>query len=324
MLAAMIPLHEAAVRRLPLADGQDALRLAALAWPDNERAGQLAVIARHLVAGQADEFVLIEARSQSQLVGAILAQRLAGRTAVVWPPQTVGSDDSAGRDDGIGGELLDAVCEQLAQADIRLAQALVEAPTSAAAKQLIATGFIHAGDLLYMAAVAASFPSEPAASNLAFEPYSPASHERLVAIVEATYRGSLDCPLIDGLRETADVLDGYRAVGEFRPDSWLLVREQAGKHHIDIGCLLLADHPADNQVEIVYVGIVPQQRGRGFGLTLTRHAQWLAFQAGRSRLVLAVDAANGPAIAMYEAAGCVSWDRRSVLVRKLCRDASPC
>lgn len=310
----MTDLHRKALRRLPLVEGQDALCLAALAWPDNERAGQLAVIARLVVAGQADEFILIEARNESQLVGAILAQRLAGRTAVVWPPQTIGSDDAAGR------ELLDAVCGQLAQADVRLAQALVEAPTCTTAKQLLAAGFIHAGDLLYMAAVSASFPREPISAELAFEAYSPANHDRLVAIVEATYRGSLDCPLIDGLRETADVLDGYRAVGEFRPDFWLLVREQ----DTDIGCLLLADHPADNQTEIVYLGIVPQHRGRGFGLALTRHAQWLAFQGGRSRLVLAVDAANGPAIAMYEAAGCVAWDRRSVLVRKLGCDASPC
>ena len=42
-----------------------------------------------------------------------------------------------------------------------------------------------------------------------------------------------------------------------------------------------------------------------------------ARQAERKRLVLAVDAANEPALRMYAAAGFQAWDRRSVFVRVL-------
>ena len=85
----------------------------------------------------------------------------------------------------------------------------------------------------------------------------------------------------------------------------------------DIGCLILTDHPAEDQWELIYQGVLPEARGRGFGLEITRHAQWLTSQAGRSRLVLAVDAGNSPAIAAYASAGFQQWDRRYVFVKAL-------
>jgi mycothiol synthase len=83
----------------------------------------------------------------------------------------------------------------------------------------------------------------------------------------------------------------------------------------DLGCLLLADHPDQRIWELVYMGIVPEARGRGLGLALARQAQWRARQAGAERLVLAVDAANEPALRGYAAAGFITWDRRSVFLK---------
>ena len=99
--------------------------------------------------------------------------------------------------------------------------------------------------------------------------------------------------------------------GAFAPDQWLIVRHQGR----DVGCLLLADHPEPGNRELVYMGLVPAVRGHGWGSHITQHAQWLARQAGRPRLVLAVDAANGPAIRVYESLGFRAWDRKSVYLR---------
>jgi ribosomal protein S18 acetylase RimI-like enzyme len=38
--------------------------------------------------------------------------------------------------------------------------------------------------------------------------------------------------------------------------------------------------------------------------------------AGRRQLVLAVDAANAPAIAIYRKAGFTAWDRRNIFLRR--------
>jgi ribosomal protein S18 acetylase RimI-like enzyme len=67
-------------------------------------------------------------------------------------------------------------------------------------------------------------------------------------------------------------------------------------------------------MELVYLGVIAQARGRGLGYALTRYAQWMTRQAGRGKLVLAVDADNAKALRLYAEAGFQSWDRRSVLV----------
>jgi hypothetical protein len=110
-----------------------------------------------------------------------------------------------------------------------------------------------------------------------------------------------------------DVIAGYQATGSFDPARWFLLRHDGS----DVGCLLLAEHAANRQWEVAYVGLAPEARGRGWGVATIRQAQWLARRARVGRLLLAVDAANAPAIATYAAAGFSAWDRRTVMLRIL-------
>ena len=166
-----------------------------------------------------------------------------------------------------------------------------------------------------MVSSAQAFPSASPATALQFEPYSSAASRRFEAIVEQTYLDTRDCPRLDGTRPIDEVLEGYRAVGQFDPAHWLLARQEGH----DIGCLLLAEHRAHRLWELIYMGIVPAARGHGWGLAISRQAQWLARQGGAERLVLAVDAANEPALKGYAAAGFVAWDRRSVFLKLIDR-----
>ncbi len=129
--------------------------------------------------------------------------------------------------------------------------------------------------------------------------------------MEATYQQTRDCPQLNGVRDVEDVLAGYRAAGVFDAGRWLIVRH-AGT---DVGCLLLTDFPEHDNWELTYMGVAPSARGNGWGIEMVRYAQWRARLAGRSRLVLAVDAANDPAIRMYVAAGFQAWERRTVCVK---------
>ena len=70
------------------------------------------------------------------------------------------------------------------------------------------------------------------------------------------------------------------------------------------------------------VATAAEARGRGLGLDLTRHAQWLARQVGCEQTVLAVDAANEPAIRTYIAAGFREFDRKTVWIRALTNSRS--
>jgi ribosomal protein S18 acetylase RimI-like enzyme len=234
---------------------------------------------------------------------------LPGKVASISPPRTRLTEHSH---DDVIPKILARLDVELRAAGVELAQSLV-APDDAAASAMLRTGgYEHAADLLYLAAERESFPEQPI--SLPFELAPVRSNEaRLAQIVDATYCGTLDCPRIDGLRRAADVLEGYRAVGDSGDQLWNVVREADN----DVGCLLLADHSATRQREVVYVGLTPAVRGRGWGLELTRHAQWLARQAGCMRMVLAVDAANEPAIRVYATAGFRAWDRRSVWIKPL-------
>src|SRR5262245_13136189 len=65
---------------------KEVLALAALAWPEAERADLWRDI-RQAATYDARAVVLLAARTTDRLVGAALAHILPGRAAVVWPPQ---------------------------------------------------------------------------------------------------------------------------------------------------------------------------------------------------------------------------------------------
>jgi ribosomal protein S18 acetylase RimI-like enzyme len=243
-----------------------------------------------------------------KLTGAILVQTQPGRTAMIWPPRLV-----AGEPQETVGQLLRAGLEQLPQLGIRMVQALLPTDVGVDAESLLAAGLRHVSDLLYLVSLADDFPANPPCPELQFESYSPALHARFAQLVDATYENTLDCPAVSGVRNIDDVLQGYRATGQFDPQRWFIVRHQGE----EIGCLILTAYPEHAIWELIYMGLLPAARGRGWGLEIVRHAQWLAAQAACQRLVLGVDAANEPALRTYAAAGFQSWDRTSVYVRVL-------
>ena len=108
---------------------------------------------------------------------------------------------------------------ELATAQVRMAQVLLTADHGPDFERLVRQRFEHVADLLYMVALASAFPDYQPAADLEFEPYAESQQQRLAALVERTYEGTRDCPRMNGLRETADVLAGYRAAGRFDPGS---------------------------------------------------------------------------------------------------------
>ena len=295
--------------------------------PHERQSGALALVFRDLPPEQRAEHVaglldqsrdgtlplggLLDACRNGRQVGALWAHLQPGNTAALWPVRLV-----EGEGEPIAQRLLNAAVEYFRRHKVCLAQSLLCTDTGSDADRLRSAGFIHLSDLLYMVCTGDSFPTsdprEISATPYEVEPYDETQHERLTGIVERTYEQTLDCPDLDGVRDIADVLAGYRATGQFNPARWLFVRCKGR----DAGCLLLTDHPSAEQWELIYMGVVPEQRGRGLGVELARYAQWLAGKADTQRLVLAVDAANEPAIAAYIAAGFSAWDRRSVFLRR--------
>jgi ribosomal protein S18 acetylase RimI-like enzyme len=306
----------ATIARWDPAAKKEVLALATKAWPDAERAAYQQTLHGLLQSGEANQIVLLAAREDSpcedtRFIAAQLAQSLPGRAAIVWPPQFADAIESAQRE--ISTRLFDRLATELATAGAHLAQALVPIGDKEVAERFAAGGFTHAADLLYLAANLDNLRDEPTTPPFAIESFNIGDERRLAALIDRTYTGTLDCPQLDGLRQTADVIAGYQAVGEFRPELWLIARDRAE----DVGCLFMNLHPDVRHAEIVYVALIPEVRGRGWGAEFIKKSVELARRAGAERIVLAVDAANQPAIRIYERLGFFEFDRRAVWVRSL-------
>ena len=62
--------------------------------------------------------------------------------------------------------------------------------------------------------------------------------------------------------------------------------------------------------ELVYLGVVPEARGRGIGRALLAQAMRDTAEMGLPQMGLAVDVANQPAVRLYEEAGFKEIRRR--------------
>jgi mycothiol synthase len=291
---------------VPPEEQTGALRLVFSRLTEEARQRQLETLGVGIAAAGLRFPELLGAYRRGRLVGAVFSQVQPGRTAAFWPPQVVASEAAT-----TAAKLLETACDRLARQEVCMAQALLETDTSPDVATLLKGGFERLAKLFYLVSPENEFPNHPPPGPLDFAQYGPSNHERLARVVEATYRETLDCPRLNGVRDIEDVLSGYRATGVFDPHRWLIVRHDDR----EVGCLLLADHPKDGSYELVYMGLVDSARGRGWGMLIARQAQWRTRQAGRTRLVLAVDAANQPALKIYSAVGFRAWDRRSAYVK---------
>jgi ribosomal protein S18 acetylase RimI-like enzyme len=219
-----------------------------------------------------------------------------GKVAALFPPIIAASEPDAAAE----ASIRDAIC--FAQKNgVKLLQSLVHPGNEQAARWLTSCGFSHVSEVLYLVCRKFKALATDVPSKLQFVALDETSEmqNRLSDLVLCTYEGSLDCPQLNGVRFVDDVLASYRAVGRYNPQRWLIAeRENAG-----VGCILLAEHPEQRELEIVYMGVVPEFRGQRFGFELVRHAQILARNASVERLSLAVDAKNRPALSIYFAAG---------------------
>ncbi len=253
---------------------------------------------------------LFEARWGNKLVGAVWVQLTPGKTAVLWAPGI-----ATGEHDDTGRALMRSALDYLGRHDLIMVQSLVDNRDDVRCAALIEAGFEHLVDLRYLVSLDSSFPKVQPLAPIQFVPSSHVTRERLAEVVEQTYSQTRDCPKLCGVRSMDDVLDGYQETGVFSPERWWIIRHE----NQDIGCLLLTDHPGCDYLELLYMGVLPGARGNGWGKEIVKFAQWQTRQASRTRLVLAVDAENQPALANYEAHGLLCWERKSVYWRRFSR-----
>jgi ribosomal protein S18 acetylase RimI-like enzyme len=249
-----------------------------------------------------------------------------GKVASVHGPRFVPGQFS----ETLADSLLTAAIEAARALQVDIAQAVVDLAPMPEQAAWYRAGFHRAAELLFMSCeISGNVPAQRDSlrySPCRFDdnqPNSP-SNRRLADLVDATYAYSLDCPRLDGLRNATDVLAGYRATGHPDSSRWLLAYDATHSSASEpIGCLFVADHPGNNQCELVYMGIVPSHRGRGLGQALVSKALEISAELERARLVLAVDADNWPAFRHYAGMGFRTFARKQVFMLALDGRQSP-
>lgn len=252
---------------------------------------------------------LLVAEIAGRLVGAGLFTVQPGRVGFVWPPGVAPDEPLAAE---IQRAILEAVSRRLDELDLTIGQVILEPGDFAMRAVLEQNGFPHLTDLHYMVLKPDSARNIECPLGVETEPFRPEENtERFARALDRTYLGTLDCPELEGLRTAQEAILAHQATGKFDPNMWWLFRH----HTRDAGVLFLNEHPDRDLFEIVYLGVVPEARGKGLGQIMV---EWAKTEAGRKKrsLVLAVDARNHPARRLYERAGFREVTVQSVHLRQ--------
>lgn len=338
------PLSGIQVRHAPLADLTDVLaRLV-----DNlslERA-RIAMdqLKGALASKSLDKVVFVTAANESQpetpIAAAIAVQQFSADTRQAGDMATMVHAGMLEREAGGNGEtaheqimqaMSSAVDERLYDQGTRFLQWPTEPsdrPDDEVARWCHGFAFQSVGTLEYLGGPAELPPDSPLLAaderTVHFQPIDwdgDGELGRFAELVERTYQETLDCPSLADFRTAAQTLSGYQTSAGFAPQHWYTVTDEGAP----VGCLVLAVHRTEPQeeesaavVEIAYMGLVPEARGRGLGRRLVRHACEVAQEIGATRLILAVDRQNEPARVLYEQAGLKRILRETVWVKSLC------
>ncbi|MBL8888893.1 MAG: GNAT family N-acetyltransferase [Planctomycetaceae bacterium] len=231
-------------------------------------------------------------------------------------------------------ELVRQATQWASAIDCEMLQAVAEADDQAFQSALERHSIRKLVDLIYLSSpiLEPSAVARSPGSKLQLEvlPPRPENLKRWYSVIESTYLDSRDCPALQGHRSMPSVVSGYRATGTEWENGWVILRPPDSPIPVilpspsnklnpdqtnDLGCFILADHPAHDFVELVYFGLVPAARGQGLGVQILAEIEASAKRLGRSRIIAAVDRKNLPALRVYAAANYVVLEERSVFAR---------
>jgi mycothiol synthase len=302
------------IQQVPAAQARRVLRLT-LAVPGqspSETESHVATFINHARALSLDIGQQWLGEQEGRIVAACSCLESPGRTGLLFLTPYGLSEGSAEAQE----RLIHHIVADQSLRKLRLAQCLLNLDDRHNAFVLDRAGFRSAADLIYMEcnvldAGRAPNVSELGRNEMSWDEYKPAQHRDFAQLIQDSYRESLDCPALTGLREVEDIIAGHKAVGLFQPHRWRLVRLE----DVAAGCILLGENPLRRVLEVAYMGVHPDHRRRGVGRVLIKEALRLAYHERFERVTLAVDSKNDPAIRLYRSAGFVETMRRRAMIR---------
>jgi mycothiol synthase len=281
-------------------DLPQALECALVHVPAEQRAARVQLCLDLVNSGVLDPRNVWVARLGSDIAAVQVCVSLTGSSCLFWLPST---------QDPIADDLVRAALEHLRNQGCKVAQHFAKIEDHAWTAPLRRQGFQAVTRLHQMAHSLTDLPPVPP-TTLRHETYRPVLAEQFAATLERTYVGTLDCPELNGIRTTDEVIAGHMAQGAFHPECWWLALEG----EVPVGVTMLVEMPDAMTWELAYFGLIPEARGRGLGRAMILHAMHALLAHPTIALMLAVDARNDPARRLYQSLGFLDIEMQEVLL----------
>jgi ribosomal protein S18 acetylase RimI-like enzyme len=255
--------------------------------------------------GQLDPTGLFVQSDGDGVRAAVLCLLLPGATATLWPPQASAGPDAVACESA----LLSLSLNWAFARGAKLIQAQLTSDETEAAERLLRHGFQHTTHLWQLRHDLRSLPAPSVQPpRLVYQQFTPENASLFASTLMHTYRDSLDCPEVNGVRTAEEILEGHRAQGVFDPERWRLLL------HPDraVGVILVMEQPDLDEWDLTYLGLLPEVRRRGLGREAMRWVLEEATAAERRGICLSVDGRNAPAWRLYRDLGFEPLERREI------------
>lgn len=283
---------------------------------------------REAEAAASDLRGLFLAEFQGFPVGTLLMRMQPHGIAFLWPPvisvnafEVIAQHSTALTAftcEAIEDVLLKAATQQLIDLKAKVSQSLLEQNQTRERLALARNGFHRLTDLIFFEYPTAHYQnhseqfSDVSAASVSHVVYRRSRNQlRFAQVIEQTYRNSLDCPELNGIRTASESLSDYAASGTTVRELWRVYNDG----HADVGVILVVDRPDQRAWEVIYLGVVETSRRRGIARTMLKNAIEVASEAGIERLIVVADSRNLPAISLYQSFGFKPFDERTAYVR---------
>ena len=238
---------------------------------------------------------------EGHLAACILLVPNPGATAMLFVGPSAGWGDHA-----LVIRLIRRACSSDAVKGVRVVQALLDPGQVLEAQVIEQAGLSRLAKLIYMQrAITPREYTQQLPTELGTVPitsYQPESGgtDRFARAIRASYVETLDCPGLLGLRSIDQVIESHRATGIYDPSLWHAFYDADDQ---PVAVLLLSEVAQGGAHEVVYLGVAKPVRGRGIAGHLMRYALAETARRGGTRLYLAVDDRNAPAVKLYTRLG---------------------
>lgn len=127
----------------------------------------------------------------------------------------------------------------------------------------------------------------------------PRDPSAILSALERTYEGSMDCPELTARRSASRVLESHLEGHTEVPRTWLGLRVADSLAGLSLVRARAVGGGQSPTWDLIYLGLAPECRGRGLGDHLLRRTITQLAARRSSRLSLACDVRNRPALNLY-------------------------